>query len=659
MYYNFNPNTKDSAGKPVGGAPVGSMLGSSQGLEHGSARGFGGVFSGSQNQPAINNSSAFAFSGSHGGSMPGIQYNLQNMPTRSLGLPGMQQPSVAQQQQQLQQQQAANQGRFTATNGISGNIQTGQQLARGMQGQGPIGRGGVAGPGTMGTMNGLSSSAAAAAAAAAAVARGGVGTGVGTGPGGHLGMAPNRTLTPLERAAAMAGIQRAPNTNSMQGIAGNTMAGVPSMAHYGGVGSQGDETEASVLDLSEFPSLGGRANGPPGSSTAGGGVQGAGGINPADGLPLGDPYGTVAMQKVNQPHSEFSIQNEDFPALPGVKAGEGGHRHDMGEQHDVGIASVAQYQGTGHMGGVIGTGAAGAMHGSQQGLMGMIGGVLRQSQAAHYEQQILLAAQQQQQQQHLSQLGVGVATSTRGSAVGSGGGVGGTSGATGGVGGPALPKGAPPNMAGAATNVPTSSSKTQLQQQQGQPPDRFGLLGLLSVVRMSDPDLSTLTLGTDLTTLGLNLNSPDNLYKTFGSPWADSAVRAEPEFSLPSCYVQQAPRLQPEYFSKFQEETLFYVFYSMPGDEAQLFAANELANRGWAFHKELKMWISQVPGTEPAVKTNQYERGGSWFIFDSNSWERVRKDNFLLHYDQLEVRVQLPNHNQQHDQPQHHSQQQR
>ncbi len=40
-------------------------------------------------------------------------------------------------------------------------------------------------------------------------------------------------------------------------------------------------------------------------------------------------------------------------------------------------------------------------------------------------------------------------------------------------------------------------------------PDRFGLLGLLSVIRMTDQDLNTLALGTDLTTLGLNLNSPE------------------------------------------------------------------------------------------------------------------------------------------------------
>ena len=82
-----------------------------------------------------------------------------------------------------------------------------------------------------------------------------------------------------------------------------------------------------------------------------------------------------------------------------------------------------------------------------------------------------------------------------------------------------------------------------------------------------------------------------NLYKTFGSPWSESSVRAEAEFTLPSCYLQQAPRLQPGSFTKFQEETLFYIFYSMPQDEAQLYAADELATRGWAYHKELKVFF--------------------------------------------------------------------
>ena len=52
--------------------------------------------------------------------------------------------------------------------------------------------------------------------------------------------------------------------------------------------------------------------------------------------------------------------------------------------------------------------------------------------------------------------------------------------------------------------------------------------------------------------------------------------------------MMNPPRLQPGHFAKFQLETLMYVFYSMPGDEAQVFAADELAVRGWWFHMEFK-----------------------------------------------------------------------
>ena len=37
--------------------------------------------------------------------------------------------------------------------------------------------------------------------------------------------------------------------------------------------------------------------------------------------------------------------------------------------------------------------------------------------------------------------------------------------------------------------------------------DRWGLLGLLGVIRMTDADLNTLALGCDLTALGLDLNA--------------------------------------------------------------------------------------------------------------------------------------------------------
>ena len=59
--------------------------------------------------------------------------------------------------------------------------------------------------------------------------------------------------------------------------------------------------------------------------------------------------------------------------------------------------------------------------------------------------------------------------------------------------------------------------------------DQFGMVGLLTFIRAAetDPNLVSLALGSDLTTLGLNLNSPDNLYPTFGGPFAESSCRPQ------------------------------------------------------------------------------------------------------------------------------------
>lgn len=70
----------------------------------------------------------------------------------------------------------------------------------------------------------------------------------------------------------------------------------------------------------------------------------------------------------------------------------------------------------------------------------------------------------------------------------------------------------------------------------GGTPDQYGLLGLLNVIRMTDPDLNTLALGSDLTTLGLNLNASESLYTTFASPWAEGPTTKDPKFFLPVCY---------------------------------------------------------------------------------------------------------------------------
>jgi NOT2 / NOT3 / NOT5 family len=65
----------------------------------------------------------------------------------------------------------------------------------------------------------------------------------------------------------------------------------------------------------------------------------------------------------------------------------------------------------------------------------------------------------------------------------------------------------------------------------------------------------------------------------------EQPIRVIMSSQVPACYLHNPPRLQPGYFAKFQQDTLFYIFYSMPGDEAQLLAADELSARQWWFHK--------------------------------------------------------------------------
>ncbi|XP_024386892.1 probable NOT transcription complex subunit VIP2 isoform X3 [Physcomitrium patens] len=388
--------------------------------------------------------------------------------------------------------------------------------------------------------------------------------------------------------------------------------------------SVGNGNDGVAFDINDFPQLTTR-------QSPSGNMQGSvGGLR---------KQGINALVQQNQ---EFSIQNEDFPALPG-----GNHdlaselqQHHKDQQHDLAAMQVQHF------------------------LMGRSTGF---SQGGFYASNRHMLQQQQQQPagnasepQHLHAGVGGSFSSARGhpsyhsEMVGAPG-----SGATqvhrSGVGG-AL--GQYDHSLNYQHQSPSRAGGTFTQQllqagmagalrdslKQGgtaQQPDLFGLLGLLSVIRMSDPDLTTLALGTDLTTLGLNLNSRENLYKTFSSPWADEPIRGEPDFLVPLCYDQKAPQLQPNHFTKFQDSTLFYIFYSMPRDEAQIYAASELSNRGWVFQKELSRWLKRAPNCEPMVKTQTYERG-TFFFLDPTTMEIGCKENFVLHYDMLEKPPQLP-----------------
>ncbi|GAA5842755.1 hypothetical protein JCM11251_001482, partial [Rhodosporidiobolus azoricus] len=134
----------------------------------------------------------------------------------------------------------------------------------------------------------------------------------------------------------------------------------------------------------------------------------------------------------------------------------------------------------------------------------------------------------------------------------------------------------PPPTAGVTTGA---IAQTPAQQVLFSPADRFGLLGLLHTIKTSNPDLSMLALGNDLTNLGLDLGATENLYSSFITPWSDSKAAAmlniEPEYHLPSCYNVQPPPANTK-IGNFSDETLFFIFYSQPRDAMQEMAAHEL-----------------------------------------------------------------------------------
>ncbi|TDH69547.1 hypothetical protein CCR75_005008 [Bremia lactucae] len=135
------------------------------------------------------------------------------------------------------------------------------------------------------------------------------------------------------------------------------------------------------------------------------------------------------------------------------------------------------------------------------------------------------------------------------------------------------------------------------------PNNQYGLLGLLhTIIRPGNSDLmKNLAMGCDLTSLGLNLNKAEPLYPTFASPWSEEQLTKEPQFSLPTCYYNQPPVLKTTHLSKFHLETLFFIFYSMPKDVLQAYAAQELYSRDWRYHANLKTWFKRASSSDAAL----------------------------------------------------------
>ncbi len=177
---------------------------------------------------------------------------------------------------------------------------------------------------------------------------------------------------------------------------------------------------------------------------------------------------------------------------------------------------------------------------------------------------------------------------------------------------------------------------------------------LVNLIKSCPADRNIFSIGVDLERTGLAFNQSEPLRETLDSPWFDGSFeslpqggtsssllgmnrvaggstsgRASPNLQtqslllqgrrpstldsiIPSCYLVPSMPTAITKIASFADETLFYIFYSMPGDRMQDSAARELNVRGWRFHIPSKSWIKE-------------DKEGAFFLFDSSAWIKVRR----------------------------------
>lgn len=104
-----------------------------------------------------------------------------------------------------------------------------------------------------------------------------------------------------------------------------------------------------------------------------------------------------------------------------------------------------------------------------------------------------------------------------------------------------------------------------------------------------------------------------------------TGVPLEQDFALPSCYnVANIQPLQSR-IPSFSDETLFFIFYSMPRDIMQEVVAEELMGRKWRYHKIERCWLTRdetYPG--PVDVDRGVSERGVYLLWDPASWKKIR-----------------------------------
>jgi hypothetical protein len=110
---------------------------------------------------------------------------------------------------------------------------------------------------------------------------------------------------------------------------------------------------------------------------------------------------------------------------------------------------------------------------------------------------------------------------------------------------------------------------------------KYGLKKIEDKLNKASTEYSILSQGIDLTTFGLNLNSPDDIIDGFGSPF-DIDGYIPFQCTIPRCFTKknndtkknnaQGTKLYP----KLTDKTLIYTFYNVSDNEMKLGAIRQL-----------------------------------------------------------------------------------
>ncbi|KAI0260512.1 Not1 N-terminal domain, CCR4-Not complex component-domain-containing protein [Gloeopeniophorella convolvens] len=103
-------------------------------------------------------------------------------------------------------------------------------------------------------------------------------------------------------------------------------------------------------------------------------------------------------------------------------------------------------------------------------------------------------------------------------------------------------------------------------------------------------------------------------------------------YQAPTYYPQSTNPIltSPRLFSQLDVETLFYVFYFLPGTYQQFLAAKELKRQSWRFHVKYLTWFQRH--SEPQAITEEYEQGVYVYFDWEGSWCQRKKSDFRFEY---------------------------